>query len=298
MNPEPRELDQIQRWMQAVIMHPGGIVEGIESPQAREEIDVGSGDVEQVVGRSCNLTSIERLAVYGNAYYARLLECLREEFPALLYAVGDNAFDALAFAYLQACPSRSYTLATLGARFPEHLARTRPPKEDSNSATDWPKFMIDLATLERTYSEVFDGPGFEGLKLIEAADLTTIPPDQWAEVQLVTVECLRLVAFDFPVHEYASAVKRNEKPEIPDPRATFLAISRRDYIVRRWELDPLEFQLMELLQHRATVGDAIGTVVAGSGGNEQLPDDFEDQLRRWFEKWTAAGFFESVVEQK
>jgi len=39
--------------------------------------------VEDVICRSRDLTSIGQLGVYGNAYYARLLECLREFFQRI-----------------------------------------------------------------------------------------------------------------------------------------------------------------------------------------------------------------------
>src|SRR5437016_4065691 len=127
------ELSHIQRWMQSVIMHPDGVVAGISSDAAREHIDLGPEDVGQVIARSAALTSIERLQIYANAYYARLFECLHEEFPALLQALGDETFDAFALGYLQKYPSRSYTLCNLGRDFPRYLAETRPRDEsDSN----------------------------------------------------------------------------------------------------------------------------------------------------------------------
>ena len=73
--------------MQAVITHPLGIAAGIESEDAREVIDIESEGVEEVVTRSEARTSIERLEVYGNAYFSRLLECLRDQFPALVQAL-------------------------------------------------------------------------------------------------------------------------------------------------------------------------------------------------------------------
>ena len=78
--------------------------------------------------RSKRRTSVERLEVYANAYYARLLECLRDEFPALLHAVGEEVFDGLAFGYLQAYPSTSYTLSNLSRNFARFLEETRPPR--------------------------------------------------------------------------------------------------------------------------------------------------------------------------
>src|SRR5258708_18726791 len=158
-----RDLGQIQRWMQATIMQPGGVVEGMASAEARRLIDVGPDEAESVVTRSRALTALERLAIYGYAYYARLLECLREEFPVLKHALGEELFDAFAAEYLQQYPSRSYTLFQLGTNFPRFLEETRPNREGKRrSAADWPDFLIDLATLELTFNEVFDGPSLEG----------------------------------------------------------------------------------------------------------------------------------------
>ncbi|MCE9544646.1 MAG: DNA-binding domain-containing protein [Planctomycetia bacterium] len=158
----PHNLSQLQRWLQAVIMHPHGIAAGIKSAEAREEIAVLPGDVEQVIGRSQALTSIERLEIYGNAYYSRLLECLRESFPVLAGALGNELFDQFAMAYLQAYPSTSYTLSQLGANFARHLEETRPDRDElAPGEVSWPDFLIDVARLEWAIGEVFDGPGVE-----------------------------------------------------------------------------------------------------------------------------------------
>ena len=50
-------------------------------------------------------------AVYCNAYYARPLECMAREFPALGEAVGDETFAVFCSGYLQVCPSSSYMLS-------------------------------------------------------------------------------------------------------------------------------------------------------------------------------------------
>src|SRR5262245_56388086 len=207
------DLEQIQRWMQAAIMHPAGVAEGIASAEARRHIDVGPDEVETVVTRSRALTALERLAIYGHAYYARLLECLREEFPVLKHALGEEIYDAFAVEYLGLYPSRSYTLFHLGTNFPRFLAETRPDRDGEGSAApNWPDFLIDLATLELTFNEVFDGPGAEGERLLDADQLRAIPPERLLEARLVGVPCLRLLALRYPVHRYFSAVRRHEDP--------------------------------------------------------------------------------------
>src|SRR6266404_6090912 len=238
-------LGQIQRWMQATIMHPVGVAEGVASEPSRSQIDVGPDDIETVVTRSRAQTALERLEIYSHAYYARLLECLREEFPVLKHALGEEVFDAFAVGYLQQYPSRSYTLFQLGANFPRYLAETRPEaSEGADLPVDWPDFLIDLATLELTFNEVFDGPGVEGEDLLEAGQLQAVAPERLLEARLVSVPCLRLLALNYPVHRYFTAVRRHEDPLMPGPAATFLAVTRRRYVVRHYELSRPAYQLL------------------------------------------------------
>jgi hypothetical protein len=304
MSSQSRELDRVQRWMQTVIMHADGVAQGIDSEEARRQIDVTADSVEQVVTRSRNQTAIQRLEIYGNAYYARLLECLRDEYPALSYALGQKVFDGFAFGYLQAYPSQSYTLANLGSNFPRYLEETRPEDdhkdEDESGQPSWPEFMIDLARLERTYAEVFDGPGVEGKPLLRTDDLLAVPQQRWHEVTLIPVECLRLTSYRFPVHEYATSVRQKQDPVPPAAVDTWLAITRRDFIVRRSPQSRIQFELLRCLAAGETLGESIGQ--AAGVTNAAADDDdtgadteeFAANLNAWFHDWTAAGFFHRV----
>lgn len=173
MSAGPRALDVVQRWFQAVVTHRGGVADGAESQEAQGLIRLNRGELEAVVCRSRNLTAAERLSIYANAYYSRLLECLGEAFPILKKALGEEVFTDFAFEYLQSYPSRSYTLDHLGESFPRFLAETRP--EDEPGAVSWPDFLIDLATLEWTIAKVFDGPGVEGRTVLKPGDLRPFP---------------------------------------------------------------------------------------------------------------------------
>lgn len=291
MSDAESSLSRIQRWMQAVITHPSGVAAGIDAPAAREQIDVPGADIEQVITRSRALDSIGRLQVYGNAYYARLLECLSVEFPTLRHAAGEEAFGAFCVGYLQRFPSTSYTLNALGARLPEYLAETRPPRETPMGGPDWPDFLVELARLERTYYEVFDGPGEEDLPLLQAADLQAVPQHRWPDVWLATVDSLRLMELQFPVHAYITSVRGGESPPPPEPQPTWLAINRREYIVRRRPLLRIQFELLRLLQAGRPLGTAIEEAVRSTDADV---DHLAVQLRQWFETWAAAGFFRSV----
>jgi hypothetical protein len=199
----------------------------------------------------------DRLAVYANGYRMRLLECLRSEFSALQRLLGEPLFEGFALDYLRARPPTSYTLHELGARFPEHLARTRPDA-DSAQREPWIDFMIDLARLERLIHEVYDGPGDERR-----------PPD----APCAAARSLRLVRSSHAVHLYLTD-QRHGSAGISAPKSVYLAVLRRDYLVRLEALTPAEFGLLQ----RVVAGELTGVlaeVTAGAGA---------EGARRWLQR--------------
>lgn len=70
------QLDRIERWMQAVVMHPGGAAQGLATVKARAYLPQAARDLESVVTRSKQLSALARLGIYAEMYYLRLLEVL------------------------------------------------------------------------------------------------------------------------------------------------------------------------------------------------------------------------------
>lgn len=291
MSDESRNLDQIQRWMQTVISWPNGVEAGIASEEAQSKIPLQSSELDTVIIASSQLTSQERLGIYANAYYARLLECLSEEYPALVCAMGKTAFGAFSMEFLQEYPSTSYTLSELGAHFPQFLKETKPATEEGE--VNWTDFLIEIAWLERVYSEVFDGPGIERESVLSAETLNSIAPEVWPELRLKMAPCFRLLEFQFPVHEYISNARQGNSPTIPEQQITYLAITRRNFIVRRESISQSEYFLLSRLEQGLKVGDAI-TQFAESGLME--PGELDVKLHQWFRHWVASGFFIDVCD--
>ncbi len=310
MNPSdtpPEEVSRLQRWFQAVVTHPDGVEAGADSDEAQRLINLPPGQIEKVITRSRALSAAERLAIYANAYHTRLLECLGEVYPMLKRTLGEEAFDGFAFGYLQEYPSRSYTLNELGRHFPRYLQETRPVADETESnpgsdstaeqtmlVKDWPDFLIDLTRLEWAIYEVFDGPGVEGQPLLTADGLLGISPGRWAQARLQSVPCLQLLATRFPVNDYYTALRKAKDGEavpIPALCESFVALTRRNYIVRRYNLSRTEFEVLRAIQEEQTIGAAIERcALTANAGVDQLAAD----LKLWFRNWTAEGFFGSV----
>jgi hypothetical protein len=304
----PEDVDRLQRWFQAVVTNPDGVEAGADSAVAQRLIHLPPGQLEKVITRSRALSAAERLAIYANAYHTRLLECLGEVYPMLKRALGEEAFEGFAFGYLQDYPSRSYTLNALGRHFPRYLQETRPAGLDTAAesadpepangngplASDWPDLLIDLARFEWAIYDVFDGPGVEGQALLEFDQLSVISPERWPEVRLKPVPCLQLLATRFPVNDYYTALRKAERDEVvplPAGRESFAALTRRQFVVRRYNFSRTEFELLQAIRDGQTVGQAVEHAASITDGDmEKLCTN----LQLWFRNWTAEGFFHSV----
>ncbi|MCU0879740.1 MAG: DNA-binding domain-containing protein [Pirellulaceae bacterium] len=272
----PTPLAELQLWMLDAIRQPG----------AR----IGPPDVDARILGSRQQTAGQRLAVYADAYFARLLEVLAELFPCLRHAVGDELFAEFAAGYLEAYPPTSYTLHRLADHFPEYLEATRP--------TDFPAlaFVVELARLEQAIDRVFDGPGPEELPLFEF-------PAEGAsadELRLALVPGMELLSLRFPASSYFTVWKNGEADSWPPAAPQYVALFRRDYVVRRFELSRVQFVLLEHIARGATLAEAIEAAANIDADAELSPTDMApaaelaEELRDWFTRWSAAGFFAST----
>ncbi len=295
---KPRRLDVVERWFQTVISHPEGVEEGAGSSEAQQLIRLHRDQLEKVILRSRSLTASERLSIYANAYYARLVECLGECFPVFRKAMGNEVFGEFALEYLRRYPSQSYTLSRLGKNFSRFLEETRPDRADDGGRpvkTDWPDFLFDLATLEWTVGQVFDGPGVEHERVLGPADLQALPAERFGQARLIPVVCLTLLTFRYPVNAYYTAARgagENEPVAIPNPCVEHVAVTRRDYVVRRHPLTAPQQALLQALQAGDTVAKAISTAAQISPMKD---DELAGELQSWFHLWAEEGFFQTVV---
>jgi hypothetical protein len=186
-------LQQLQSWLQTAIT--GQIFDA----QPKE-----IKPVSEVLSTSTPVPSNLGLSIYQHGYVARLVECLQKEFPIFRRTVGEEVFTQFAVEYLGNYPPESYTLADLGKQFPEYLQASAPRES-------WADFIIDLATLERAFSEVFDAPESESSQVLK---------------------------LKYPAHTYFLALRNNPELtlELPGAHPTKILINREDFIVKIQEV--------------------------------------------------------------
>ena len=110
------ELDQIERWMQALIMDPDGVQSALRSKAVGNILPFTKASLEGLVLPSQQLNSVERLSIYGEMYFWRLTEILAEEFPTVQHLLGKEVFGKVVRDFVTRHPSTHYSLTRLGSK--------------------------------------------------------------------------------------------------------------------------------------------------------------------------------------
>jgi len=126
------------------------------------------------------------LAIYHNAYQARLQEVLRDDFGAVWYWMGDDEFAQLSTAYIRRYPSAHYSLRWFGERFPGFIVEHLIPEHSAP--------LAELARLEWAFTLAFDAPLGEPLTL---QDMAQLPPEDWPGLQVQLASTVQQVVCGF-----------------------------------------------------------------------------------------------------
>lgn len=268
-------LGGLQRWLQAVIVHPGTVDQALASREAAALVPAGRTD--SVVLPSARLSAPGRIGVYHGMYLARMREALESDYPGLARFLGPEAWEGLVRSYVQVHPSRSYTLNVLGRELPSFVARA-PVRR--------PAFCRDLARLEWAVTEAFDAPG--ATPLTEDA-LAAVAPGEWERARLVPVPALRLLVLEHDAGAHVDALREGRRrPPIRRRRCRVVVYRRGDAVSRRQE-EPTPFALLEDLVNGVPVGRALARRLEGRGARLG-----PDEAFRLFRDWAAMGLFRAV----
>lgn len=246
------EFAVLQRWLLRQIV-------GDAAPQVANSAAGYATDMRGIIRGSPAVPPEQRLAIYASSYVLRLIECLREEFPALRRFVGDQVFDLFAGAYIASRPSRSPSLYGLGAEFADFLEATRPADADGAAPDCVTAIPASLARLERAISEAHRGVGIEALR---GADL---PVDTLLQIlpdlRLRMPDTVKLLHLNFDFSGILAAARNGERAGPPPMRDTHVAVARSHYRVRVHALEQSCFAWLQAIGYQgAAMRDAVARV--------------------------------------
>lgn len=256
------ELRALQRELYKAITDPERV--------SRESAKPLEAPLAGVIRSDQRLPADARVKIYADAYLSRLLQCLREDFPATLAVVGEERFGALVADYLAACPPNRPSVSYVG-RFLDEFLHRHP------FAERWP-FVADLAKLEWTIIEVFQAP--DG-KTLDPEAMRAIAPEEWPTVTLRAHPALRLIECDFVVTDVLRAVQAGGAWAEPGRRETSVMVWRSGGSVCYRELDGgAEAAGLGLVMVGATMAAVCEAVLAECEGADPV-SEIDRLLRRW-----------------
>ncbi|MDF1665954.1 MAG: DNA-binding domain-containing protein [Planctomycetota bacterium] len=281
----PPTLKKMENWLLEIIRHPNIIALAIDSDEVTPHRPDGVQSVDDAIGRSKYLTAEQRLGVYANMYFWRLIDILADHFEVIQGTMGHDMFFNVARSYLIAHPSSRPTLYDLGSKFVTYL-ESQDDFEIPNQ-----EFCVELARLEDTIEQIFHADQSTTLVVEE---LVKIPTESWGNACFECVAALQLHAFEYPVNRYWQSyqnTEEDEKPEVPGKGSSWVAVVRRDYVVWRYNLDEAQYTLLKAFQSGKSLNDAIFECA-------NLPGidlgELTQSLTAWFQEWTADGFFSTI----
>ncbi len=286
------DLDRIQRNMFDAVRQPLTSSEGMRQR-------TGDGRslrriAEEIIKPNDRLTSFERLEIYNRQYWFRVLAALAEDFEGLRLIIGDRNFEKLSIAYLQDCPSQSFTLRNLGSRL-EPWLRSHP-----GFIAGAEDIALDMVRLEWAEIEAFDEASKP--KLTED-DSPGLGPDPQFELQ----PYIRLLDLQYPVDEMLLAIRseqrefdivsnavaghshrrRARKRSLPKPERIFLAVHRADNSVYFKRLDAEAFGILRALRDGKHLSEAVDCVDWSNRSSEEAAEN----VQSWFSLWSSQGWF-------
>jgi hypothetical protein len=162
---------------------------------------------ERMLGRvvgSAKVSAPRRLAIYYDAYRLRLIEALDSNYPVLHAWMGDDEFEQLGLAYLEAHPSTHFSIRYFGHRLSEYLASAENYRGKP--------YLAEMAALEWAMSEAFDAPDSPVVGLDAMA---SIPPEAWPEMRMALHASVRRLDLRWNVPAIWKTIKEEQAPGEP-----------------------------------------------------------------------------------
>jgi Putative DNA-binding domain len=272
------DLKHLQQILYRLVTAPGGVAEGL----AQEIALPGGGLAELVVGDD-RMSADERVEVYANGYFHRLLEVLKEDYPATLAVVGDDGFHNLTTGYLIDYPPNEPSIHFAGTNFAAYL-HTHPLRQR------WP-FLAELACLERATLDSFHAA--DALALGGEA-MRALSPAQWPDLTMRLHSAARLVDCGWRVDAVLRAIEDGVAWTLPDRDDATIVVWRREARVYYRSAETAEREALRLAS--ADNGTTFAVICESIAAASDAQDDVAARINRLLARWLLDGILMRTAE--
>ena len=226
------------------------------------------------------------IAIYRNAYVARLREALENDHPVLGRYLGDALWTRMCDGYIAAYPSRVRSLRHFGESLPEYLAGIEP-----FSAS--PQFA-ELARLERRLLDCFDAADADHA---DWQSLLAMPDTDWPGLRLRFHPSVHWLQNAWNSIEIWNALKQSDTPPAAVAETSDWLLWRDDERITRFRSMASDESLA--LRHFLHGGDFAGACEALLEVHppEAVPGVAIGLLRQWCDEGLVRCWRSGVLDQ-
>lgn len=268
---EAADLRRQQLLFWKLVVAPEGVAAGLEAlPQAERE------QASRWIRERTGMTTVERLDVYANMYFFRVLDVLKQDFPMLQAALGDDPFHNLITDYLLAHPPRHWSLRWAGAFLPEFV-RTHELARDA-------AHLVDLAALEWALHDAFD---VEDLPPLRSEVLAALRPEQWPDLVLHLDPSVRSFEAKTPVSRVWQQLKSGEDVNAGDGGG-FVRVWRREMRVVHKMIPAFEYRALEAVAEGLPFAEICERLAEADADPQQVAASLVAVVREWLAEGVLA----------
>lgn len=161
--------------------------------------------ITKAIVHTKQINASERLGIYQNAYIARLIEALANNYPILHTFIGEELFNQLAKYYLERYPSTQPSIRWFG----EHLANFLNAENNFLSPPLNAPYLRELAEFEWKLSLAFDSLEEGNLSM---QTMASFAPEVWPFLYFIPHVSVQEAYFSWNIVPLWKALNNNQAP--------------------------------------------------------------------------------------
>ncbi len=274
-------MTQLLEWLGAMIAQPLQPDHNLPplSPWGTET----EQEVERLIAPSPTLKPYQRVQIYHQQYWWRLLKCFQENYPTVSRLFGYDSFhQQLVVPYLTAHPPSHWALCRLGETFPQWL-------EMHYHAGD--RYLVtSTAQIDRAAGQAF------WARALPPIDFASLSPEEKLSQHLVLQPHIHLFSLQGDLFTFRDAFLQhpaeyyntNAFPTVHYGDYHFVLYRTRQNMVTWKQISRAEKTTLSLFQRGNSI-QQVCAVLEEQGGD--LLEEALSQIPFWFKQWTVLSWF-------
>lgn len=233
-----------------------------------------SEEAEDFILPAIKLTSAQRIQIYSQQYWWRLLSILHKNFPALTRLFGYADFNqTIGMPFLATYPSRHWSLAQLGHQLSDWIDQYYQAKDKA--------LVMATAEVDWAYQSIFFAP-----------PPSFLPPSMdLLSKKLALQSHLKLFCFPFDIFSLRAALLKEEVefwlesdfPVMSKERTYFFILFRtwQNQILYK-EVEEAQWVFLDLISKGSSINEICDNM---EKREKKVREDAETSLDRWIQEW-------------